>query len=111
MEINFLSFVLGISVVLVAGGLTVGVIGFFKAIRLRKKVDENHKQVYIDFDKQNINLWTHIEENRTQASRDLQTYNQGMYADFDVLKRELDSRFDKMDNKIKNIGVKPIKEA
>lgn len=111
MEFNFISFVLGISVVLVAGGLTVGVIGFFKAIGLKKKVDENHKQVYVDFDKQSQNLWTHIETNRQVASKDLQTYNQGIYSDFDALKRELDSRLDKLDNKIKTTGVKPIKEG
>lgn len=111
MEFNFISFVLGISAVLVAGGLVVGVIGFFRTIKVKKYAENLQTNIYNDFDKFNQNIWRTIEENRSQASRDIQTYNQGVYADFDALKRELDSRFDKMDNKIKNAGVKPIKEA
>ncbi len=111
MEINFISFILGISVVLVAGGLAVGVIGFFKIIKVKKHAENFQINIYNDLDKRLQSIYTSIEENREQASRDLRAYNQGIYADFDGLKRELDSRLDKLDNKIKNYGVKPIKEA
>jgi len=110
MEFNFISFVLGISAVLVAGGLVVGIIGFFKVIKVKKYSENLQTNIYNDLDKRLQPIYMTIEDNKKQASRDLQTYNQGVYADFDALKRELDSRFDKMDNKIK-AGVKPIKEA
>ena len=105
MDINFLSFVLGISVVLVAGGLTVGVIGFFKTIGLKKKIDENHKQVYVDFDKQNQNIWTAMERDRTQEASNIQSLSQGVYQDISSIKKDMDSRCDKLDNKIRNLNT------
>jgi len=111
MEFNFISFVLGISVVLVAGGLAVGVIGFFKAIRLKKIVDANHKQIYTDFDKQNNFVWTQLEGNKNQARIEVQNLSQWSNQEITSIKKDIDSRFDKMDNKIKNIGGTPIKDS
>ena len=107
MEINILSFVLGISVVLVVGGLTVGVIGFFKAIKAKKLVEK----LKVDLENPTNEIWNTIDENQKQSTNDLSTLETEIFRDFDALRKELDSRFDKTENKIKNAGVKPINES
>jgi uncharacterized protein HemX len=87
---NILSFILGVCAVLVVGGLTVGVVAFFKVIKLKKYV----QAVEINFQHQINEANKNRESNIGSLYQSIDTKSNEIY-------RTIDSRFDKLDNKIK----------
>jgi len=91
---TILAFVLGMSSVVVIGLLILAVVGYFKAKKTEKKLDE-----FIVYQGNNVqndtnNIWVKIQQMESE-------YQGGLASLEKDFKSELDSRLDKFENKIK----------
>jgi hypothetical protein len=123
-----LAFILGVCVMLVVGCLTVGVIAFFKVIKLNKESEEvrgamwyqfeqvskNHESdisnlyqtISSEFDIINKTIDSNVNDlnlriNQETSDRDFNIT--GVHGGFEEVFRTIDSRYDKLENKISNL--------
>lgn len=87
------SFILGACAVLVVASVTVGVVAFFKAMNLKKELDDSRNYAF-----------TGIEAANKYRESDVNDLHQALGREIDELHKTIDSRCDKLDNKISNLA-------
>lgn len=85
------AFILGILSVFLMSGMVLGVLAFFKVIRLKKLFEE--------FEEHSMEC---LDEQSNQINKRVDSVEKEIYELIDSSRRESDSRFDKFENRIEN---------
>ena len=93
---DILSFILGMSVVVVTAFAVVAVIGLVRVNKVKSQINDITQII----ERENENIYRNMDERFNVTNQEVRT-------EIDNLYRTIDSRFDKLENKINNNG--PVK--
>jgi len=97
---DILSFILGISIVVVIAIAVVAVMGIVKVNKVKSQVDNIYHTISNEKEQQTREIqyiYRNIDERVLETNREFRT-------EIDNIYRSIDSRFDKLDNKINSIN-------
>ena len=97
---EILSFILGMCAVLVIALAIVGVVALVKVLKLKQNYDNDVRELHLKINDVETNISKNIDELHQYMGREIENINQVTSREVNEIYRTIDSRFDKLSNKL-----------